>query len=148
MGMYDKNISKDKKASLEFAEEQREAEWKYPSFGLQLFHGQPDFDLIHPFPVQSEEDKKKGDEYLQKLESFLKEHLDPNEVDRTGTIPDKVMEGLSDLGAFAIKIPETYGGLGMSQVNYNRAIQLVASYCGSTAVLLSAHHKYRCPTTS
>jgi len=143
--MYDKNISKDKKDSLEFAEEQRESEWKYPSFALQLFHGQPDFRLICPFPTQSQEDKEKGDVFLQRLEIFLKENLDPDEVDRTGMIPDPVMKGLADLGAFAIKISEEYGGLGMSQVNYNRAIQLVASYCGSTAVLLSAHQSIGVP---
>ena len=73
--------------------------------------------------------------FLAKIEPFLLENLDPNEVDRTGIIPDKVMKGLANLGAFAIKVPEEYGGLGMSQVNYNRAIQMVASYCGSTAVL-------------
>ena len=76
MSMFDKNISKDKMESLEFAEEQREAEWTLPSFALQLFHGQLDFHLIRPFPTQSPEDKKKGDEYLSKLETFLKENLD------------------------------------------------------------------------
>ena len=145
MSMYHKNISADKKASLEFAEEQREAEWKYPSFALQLFHGHLYSNLIRPFPVQSQKDKEKGDAFLQKLEKFLKENLDPNEVDKTGIIPDKVMEGLAGLGAFAIKIPEEYGGLNMSQVNYNRAIQLVSSYCGSTAVLLSAHQSIGVP---
>jgi len=70
--MYDKSTSKDKIASLEFAEEQRETEWKFPSFALQLFHGQPDFQLIHPFPAQNTEDKAKGDVFLQKLENFLK----------------------------------------------------------------------------
>jgi len=143
--MYDKNISKDKKASLEFAEEQREAEWKYPSFALQLFHGQFDAKLIHPFPVQSKEEEEKGSEFLQKLEKFLRENLDPDEVDKTGIIPDDVMKGLAGLGAFAIKIPEEYGGLGLSQVNYNRAIHLVSSYCGSTAVLLSAHQSIGVP---
>ena len=143
--MFDKNISKDKKASLEFAEEQRETEWHYPSFALQLFHGRFDIRLVHPFPSQSREDQTKGDIFLKKLKEFLSENLDPNEVDRTGIIPEPVMKGLARLGAFAIKIPEEYGGLGMSQVNYNRAIQLVASYCGSTAVLLSAHQSIGVP---
>ena len=145
MSMYDKNISKDKKASLEFAEDQREVEWKHPSFALQLFHGEPDFQLIRPFPAQSEEDRLKGDVFIKKLKEFLEENLDPDEVDKTGIIPDHVMKGLADLGAFAIKISEEYGGLGMSQINYNRAIHLVASYCGSTAVLLSAHQSIGVP---
>ena len=71
--MYDKNIGKEKMASLEFAEEQRESEWKYPSFALQLFHGQVATHLVHPFPVQSPDEKAKGDAFLKKLEKVQKE---------------------------------------------------------------------------
>ena len=145
MSMFDKNISAEKKASLEFAEESRETEWKHPSFALQLFGGRLDWDLIFPFPAQSEEDKKKGDEYVAKLKDFLVKNLDPNEVDRTCEIPEKVMKGLAELKAFALKVPEEYGGMGLSQYNYNRAMHLVASYCGSTAVLLSAHQSIGVP---
>src|SRR3989338_2352440 len=145
MSLYAKNISEEKKASLEFAESQREAHWHHPSFALQIFHGRVDWPLIHPFPDQSLEDKKIGDDFVARLEKFLKENLDPDEVDHTGLIPEKVYKGLGALGAFAIKIPKEYGGLGMSQVNYNRAIHLVASYCGSTAVLLSAHQSIGVP---
>ncbi len=145
MSLYDKNISAEKKASLEFAEQARESEWKYPSFALQMFHGRMDWRLIHPFPVQSAEDKRKGDAFIEKLETFLRNNLDANAVDQTGIIPENVMKGLADLGAFAIKVPEKYGGLGMSQVNYNRAIHLVASYCGSSAVLLLARQSIGVP---
>ena len=145
MSMFDKGISDAKRQSLELAEESRETQWKYPSFALPLFHGQVPWKLIHPFPAQSAEDKAEGDRFLNSLAKFLKETLDPNEVDRTGIIPDKVMQGLGRLGAFAIKIPKEYGGLGLSQVNYNRAIHLVGSFCGSTAVLLSAHQSIGVP---
>src|SRR3989338_8934313 len=145
MSMFDKNISREKRESLEFAEAARESEWKYPSFALKLFHGILDWDLIHPFPVQSQEDKKEGDEFLVKLEKLLKEKLDPDLVDRTGIIPDEVIKALGALKAFAIKIPKEYGGLGFSQINYSRAIHLVSSFCGSTAVLLSAHQSIGVP---
>lgn len=145
MSMFDKNISAEKRASLEFAEEAREQEWKYPSFALKLFYGKVDLPLIFPFPQQSEADRKEGDAFLEKLSTFLKQNLDPDEVDRTGLIPDKVIKGLGQLKAFAIKIPKEYGGLGLSQVNYCRAVHLVASFCGSTAVLLSAHQSIGVP---
>lgn len=145
MSMFDKNISDEKRKSLEFAEDAREQEWKHPSFALKLFHGEVNFNLIHPFPQQTEEDKKAGDIYLEKMEKFLREKLDPNEVDRTYQIPKEVMEGLGKLGAFAIKIPTTYGGVGFTQVNYNRVMHMISSYCGSTAVLLSAHQSIGVP---
>ncbi len=65
--MFDKNISAEKKASLEFAEDQREAEWKYPSFALQFFQGDLYWKLIHPFPRQTPEEKQKGDRYLKRV---------------------------------------------------------------------------------
>lgn len=145
MSMFDKSIGAEKRASLELAEESREQEWKYPSFALKLFYGLLDWSLIHPFPLQPENDKIQGNVFLEKLERFLKEKLDPNEVDKTGEIPREVIDGLARMGAFAIKIPQEYGGLGLSQTNYNRAIHLVASYCGSTAVLLSAHQSIGVP---
>ncbi|MBL8012877.1 MAG: acyl-CoA dehydrogenase family protein, partial [Candidatus Omnitrophica bacterium] len=145
MSMFDKNISEEKRKSLEFAEDAREQEWKHPSFALKLFHGEVDFNLIHPFPQQTPEEKNAGDEYLVRMEKFLREKLDPNEVDRTYQISKEVMEGLGKMGAFAIKIPKIYGGLGFSQVNYNRVMHMISSYCGSTAVLLSAHQSIGVP---
>ena len=145
MSMFDKNISQEKLKSLEFAEAAREQDWKSPSFALKLFHGSFDFKLIYPFPQQSAEEKKAGDEYLVKIEKFLRENLNPDEVDLTGLIPDKVYKGLADLGAFALKIPKEYGGVGFNQYNYNRIMHLIASYCGSTGVLLSAHQSIGVP---
>ena len=146
MDMFDKNIGKEKLASLELAEASREKEWNYPSFVRELFHGRLPWNLIYPFPEQPEADKEIGTEYLEKLEGFLRAHLDPDEVDKSGEIPYEVIKGLADLGAFAMKIPQEYDGLGLSQLNYNRAIHLIASYCGSTAVLLSAHQSIGVPT--
>lgn len=145
MSMFAKNISEEKLKSLEFAEDARESQWKYPSFVLKLFHGQLDWKLISPFPRQNDEDRKKGDEFLAKLKAVLLEHVDPDEVDRTSVISDKAYQALGQIGAFAIKIPTEYGGLGLSQINYSRAIHLVASYCASTAVLLSAHQSIGVP---
>ncbi len=49
------------------------------------------------------------------------------------------------MGIFALKVPKEYGGLGFSQTNYNRVVMLVASYCGATAVLISAHQSIGVP---
>ncbi len=147
MGVTDtaKHLSENEKASLEVAEGARETEWTQPSFVAQLFMGRFRTDLISPYPLQSPEDKLIGDEFMGRLESFLKANLDPDEVDRTGDLPQKVIDGLAKLGCWGMKIPKEYGGLGLSQINYNRAVALVASYCGSTAVWLSAHQSIGVP---
>ena len=146
MDMYQKGISREKRESLELAEASRESEWNYPSFVREIFHGKLPLDLIYPYPEQSEADKKIGSEYSEKLKAFLQTHLNPDQVDMSGEIPEAVIKGLAEMGAFAMKIPQGYDGLGLSQVNYNRAIHLIASYCGSTAVLLSAHQSIGVPT--
>ncbi len=140
----EKKLGEGKVKALELAEDSRE-EWKQPSFVAELFQGRLRWDLILPYPVQSAEDKKIGDEYLRKLEAVLKEHINPDEVDRTGDIPPNALKALADMKAFALRIPKEYGGLGLSQVNYNRACHLVASYCSSTAVWLSAHQSIGVP---
>src|SRR5947207_2700818 len=115
----------EKAKSLEVAEEAREEAWKHPSFIGDLFTGKVNWDLIFPFPEQGEADKKIGDEFIAKLEAYLKTGVDADAIDRTAQIPDSVMKGLAELGCFGMKIPKEYGGLGLSQVNYNRAIGLV-----------------------
>ena len=77
MSMFDKNISQEKLKSLEFAEAAREQEWKAPSFAFKLFHGSLDFNLIHPFPKEDPEQKKASEEYMVKIEKFLRENLNP-----------------------------------------------------------------------
>ena len=131
--------------ALEVAEAARETEWQHPSFVGSLFMGRLLTPLVFPYPEQSEEDHRIGDEYLSQVEAFLKARVDPDAIDRTGEIPPAVLEGLAQLGCFGMKIPKAYGGLGLSQVNYNRVIALVASYCGSTAVWLSAHQSIGAP---
>lgn len=145
MELFDKHMGKEKVESLELAEASRQGEWKCPSFVACLFQGRVEWNIIHPFPEQSQEDKKIGNDFLKNAEEFLKANLDPDDVDITRQIPEKVINGLFDMGAFAVKIPEEYGGLGFGQVNYSRFIHLLGSYCGSTAALISAHQSIGVP---
>jgi alkylation response protein AidB-like acyl-CoA dehydrogenase len=122
----------------EVAEAARETQWTLPSVVRQLFEGRLRLDLIHPFPEMSAADRAKARPFLEKLERFLREEVDSDAIDREGKIPERVVQGLRDLGAFGIKIPEEYGGLGLSQTAYTHAIGLVTSQDGSLTALLSA----------
>lgn len=137
--------NKEKQQALDITEAAREKEYKHPSFAGQLFMGTFDPSLLYPFPIQSEEDRKIGDAVIDKFMDFLTKNLDPEEVDATRTIPQNVIEEMGRQGIFALKIPKEYGGLGLSQTNYNRLVMRVASYCGGTAVLISAHQSIGVP---
>jgi alkylation response protein AidB-like acyl-CoA dehydrogenase len=56
-----------------------------------------------------------------------------------------VLDGLAELGAFGIKIPREYGGLGLSYLTYVRALAIVGSRCASTGAFLSAHQSIGVP---
>lgn len=138
-------MSKEERAALELAEESRVQAGPKGSFGGSLFMGCPAFQNIFPFPSQSVEDEDQGDAFIAKLEKFLQENVDPDEIDRTGEIPDEVIQGLADMGAFGIKIPTEYGGLGLSQTNYSRAAMVLGKYCGNLTALVSAHQSIGVP---
>jgi hypothetical protein len=140
-----KDGPRDEKRALEAAEAARETSWTQPSFIGQLFLGRLRTELIFPFPVQDPTDRQAGDEILARLETFLTKQVDADRIDREKQIPDEVVDGLRKLGLFGIKLPQEYGGLGLSQINYNRIIQMVSSHCASTAALLSAHQSIGVP---
>ncbi len=131
--------------SMEVAEAARETEWTHPSFAAGIFDGSIDLGLILPYPEQKSEDEAAGREFMDKLAKFLKENVDGEQNDIDGKIPPVVLDGLKKLGCFGMKIPKEYGGLALSQVNYNRAMAMVASSCASTAVWLSAHQSIGVP---
>jgi alkylation response protein AidB-like acyl-CoA dehydrogenase len=139
------NRSDKERDAMQVAEDAREDSWQLPSFCEQLFAGSFDFNLIYPFPEQTAEDKKAGDPHIQKVLEFLEKNHDPEKLEETKQISPEVMKGLADLGMFGIKISKEYGGLGLSQTNYNRIIHAVGSYCASVAVLLSAHQSIGVP---
>src|SRR6266404_2524593 len=132
-------MSKGKREALELAEASRDPLDDRGSFASNLFIGRYDFDRIYPWPAQSSEDRAAGADFLQKLETYLRDHVDPDEIDRTGEIPPENFKGLAEIGAFGIKVPQKYGGLGLSQYNYGRAAVLLGSWDGNVAALVSAH---------
>src|SRR2546421_2869585 len=132
-------MSKGQREALELAEASRDPLDDRGSFASNLFIGRYDFGRIYPFPAQTEEDRAAGEAFLQKLETYLREHVDPDEIDRTGEIPPENFKGLAEIGAFGIKVPKKYGGLGLSQCNYGRAAVLLGSWDGNVAALVSAH---------
>src|SRR6516164_5425534 len=138
-------MSPAQREALELTESAREAAQAERGFAGGLFMGRFNLPQIHPFPAQSMEDTDQGDLFLHRLETFLSEHVDPDEIDRTGEIPQEVIDGLAQMGAFGIKISPQYGGLGLSQTNYCRAGMMLGSFCGNLTALISAHQSIGVP---
>src|SRR6266536_3127010 len=126
------------------AEEARETEWRAPSFLKEIFLGNFRLDLIHPFP-QAPPERPEFRAFYDRMQRFLLEEVDGDAIDREGKIPQRVIEGLAKMGAFGMKIPKEYGGLGFTQSEYAEVIKLISSWDGNLIALLSAHQSIGVP---
>jgi alkylation response protein AidB-like acyl-CoA dehydrogenase len=129
----------------EVAEAAREQDWRKPSFAKELFLGRFRLDLIHPHPMPTGEATRRGEEFLAKLREFCETKIDGALIEREARIPDEVINGLRELGALGMKIDPKYGGLGLTQVYYNKALALVGSANPAIGALLSAHQSIGVP---
>src|SRR5687767_6627014 len=130
--------------SRRVAEDARETEWRAPSFLKEIFLGNFRLDLVSPFP-EAPLDRPEFRAFMERLERLLVDEVDSDRIDREGKIPSHVIKRLAELGAFGIKIPREYGGLGFSQREYTEAIKLVTSQDGNLTTLLSAHQSIGLP---
>ncbi len=135
----------DERQARKVAEEAREQTWRKPSFGKQLFLGNLQLDLIYPHPRPTAEAREQGEEFCARMLEFAQTHIDGALIERESRIPDETIKGLAALGAFGMKIAPEYGGLGLSQLYYNRALIIAGSASPAVAALLSAHQSIGVP---
>ena len=88
---------------------------------------------------------QRGEQFLTKLRDFCETKVDGALIEREARIPDEVINGLKELGALGMKIDTKYGGLGLTQVYYNKALALAGSASPAIRVLLSAHQSIGVP---
>ena len=134
----------DEKLARQVAEDAREQGWERPSFAKGLYMGDFNWSLIHPHPQPDPLSAARGSEFLKKLRSTL-ETFDSARIETESRIPDSYIGALCEIGAFGMKIPLEYGGLGLSLLDYGRALMLVGSVSPSMGALLSAHQSIGVP---
>lgn len=125
------------------AESARESAWENPSFMKELFLGNFRWDLVSPFPEANYSEEFKA--FYKKIATFLKDEVDSAQIDQDGEYPIEVINGLRELGAFGLKIPQKYGGKGFTQAEYSKLIELIGRQDSNIAVLLSAHQSIGVP---
>jgi alkylation response protein AidB-like acyl-CoA dehydrogenase len=137
--------TKAKDVSMQLAEDARQTEWENVSFTAEVFKGNFRWDLLHPFPAQTAEDRKIGDEYIEKIRPVIEKFVDPWKIDEEGEYPREALEAMAAVGLFGMKIPREYGGLGFSVTNYARVLGFLGGYCASTVAFISAHQSIGVP---
>ena len=107
------------------------------SFLEELYVGRVRWDLLDPFPVQDEDDRRAGDAAAAGFERFLRERVDPTEVDLHGRLPEGLLDELRARGYGRLGIEPELGGLGLSPLNVFRLLELAASWSPPVALLLA-----------
>lgn len=130
--------------SRALVEESRVSGWDKPSFCKELFLGRFQLDLVHPYPSPPAAETAEAAKFLANLATFC-ETVDGSLIEREERIPDEYIRGFAELGCFGLKIPPEYGGLGLSQVSYNKALMLIGSVHASLGALMSAHQSIGVP---
>ncbi len=113
-------------------------------FVKNLFWGRFRSDLVFPYPQSTREEREKCDALLVELEDYLKNEHPSVEIDQKEYIPEWAIKRLFDLGVMGMTVPEVYGGLGLGVTSYNRVLEMIGRYCGSTSVVVSAHQSIGC----
>ena len=111
------------------------------------FWGNVRSELLFPYPnvaEESPEETAECDRLLAALEDYLKNEHPSIQIDQEQYIPEWAIQRLFELGVLGMTISKEYGGLGMGITSYNRVLELIGKYCGSTAVVVSAHQSIGC----
>ncbi|GIF39313.1 acyl-CoA dehydrogenase family protein [Actinoplanes xinjiangensis] len=103
----------------------------------QLYRGSVPWEPLHPFPEQSPADRERGDTVIAALTRLLREHVDPEQVESAGRLPDGLTGALRDGGFLQLMIDVELGGLGLSAYNAFRVLQAGASWSSPVAYSLA-----------
>jgi acyl-CoA dehydrogenase family protein 9 len=103
-----------------------------------LFFGQYLGDRLLPYPDVAHDAATTA--LAQQLREFCAREIDPVAIDRKAEIPQAVIAGLGRLGILGACLPTDCGGLGLSQAQYCRLLEVLGGHCGSTALFVNAHH--------
>jgi alkylation response protein AidB-like acyl-CoA dehydrogenase len=109
-------------------------------FAKALYYGRFKGELLFPYPTMPADKQAAADEMAAKVKAFADAHIDHMKIDRESLIPDSVIKGLADLGAYKLTIPTEFGGLGFGQQQYLKTMEVLGGHDASVAVFVNAHH--------
>jgi alkylation response protein AidB-like acyl-CoA dehydrogenase len=81
------------------------------------------------------------------LRSYVQERIAPKAAawDRDHHFPKEELQGLAQLGAFGVAVPEEYGGAGLDYVSLALVLEEIAAGDGGTSTIISVNN---CPVCS
>lgn len=110
------------------------------SFAMNLFKGKIAVDQVFPFPeVLTDEQSQMLQQIVGPTEKFFEEVNDALKNDGLEKIEDSTLEGLKEMGAFGLQVPEEHGGIGLTNTQYARMVEVVGQHDLGVGITLGAH---------
>ncbi|BFF95062.1 very long-chain specific acyl-CoA dehydrogenase mitochondrial [Drosophila madeirensis] len=95
---------------------------------------------VFPYPdVLSLEQKESTGSLIDPFERFFSDINDAAKSDQAGKTDEKTLSALWELGAFAIQVPENFGGLGLNNTQYGRLCEIVGANDLGLGITIGAH---------
>lgn len=110
------------------------------SFAMNLFRGKLRTEEIFPYPSSlTDEQRENLQALLDPTAKFFEEKNDPFLNDDKKKVPEEIMQGLKDLGAFGLQVPTELNGVGLNNTQYARLVEIVGSHDLGIGITLGAH---------
>lgn len=110
------------------------------SVAESLFLGVIHQENLFPYPELDKGEAENLSMVLDSIERFMADRGEEYRThDRDGVQPEEYVQSLREMGLFGLIIPESYDGLGFSNVSYSRVLQQTSQYDASTSLTIGAH---------
>ncbi len=104
-----------------------------------MFLGQLDTAALTPYPFLDADQGELLAMMRDAFGRFAKDHIDAEAIDKAHALSSEVLDGLSELGIFGMRIPEEFGGLDLNATQYCRVGMDLSAADGATAITSGGH---------
>ncbi|XP_072114640.1 very long-chain specific acyl-CoA dehydrogenase, mitochondrial isoform X5 [Mobula birostris] len=110
------------------------------SFAVNMFRGLIQTEQVFPFPsVLNDEQAQFLQELTGPVSKFFEEVNNPAINDSLEMVEESTMQGLKEMGAFGLQVPSELGGLGLTNTQYARLVEIVGMHDLGVGITLGAH---------
>ncbi|XP_003397432.1 very long-chain specific acyl-CoA dehydrogenase, mitochondrial [Bombus terrestris] len=120
--------------------QEKDIDSKSQSFVKNIFLGQLETTQMFPFPdVLNEEQLDTLKLIIDPIEKFFEKVNDPMKNDENASIDEKILQTMWELGVFGLQVPQKYGGLGLTNTQYSRCVEICGYHDLGISIVLGAH---------
>lgn len=99
------------------------------SFVLNLYRGKIEASQVFPYPdILTVEQRDTLKNLVPPVEKFFAEFNNTNSFYKSDKLSDDSLKRLWELGAFSLQVPKNLGGMGLSNTQYARLVEIVGAH--------------------